>query len=95
VSENATACPSCGAGIIGASASRDYVAKLMAALSHPEPTTPIRAATILGRLAPAEAVAPLLHVLRGPADAYIKSAAAETLGEIGAQEAREVLAEAR
>ena len=93
VSEKARVCPACGADIGELSANRDYIEKLIAALAHPEPTTPIRAAAILGRLKAHQAVEPLVNVLRGPADPYLKTAAAEALGAIGAGEAREALTE--
>jgi HEAT repeat protein len=86
-------CPACSANIAELSAQQDYVSKLIAALEHPEPTTPIRAAWILGQLKTATAVAPLLKVVRGSTDPYIKAAAAEALGEIGGQQAHQTLTE--
>jgi HEAT repeat protein len=87
VIEAVTTCPSCGADIVAVTANRNYVTKLIAALSHPEPTTPIRAAAILGQLKAADAIKPLLSLLRSEADPYIKAAAAEALGEIGGSQA--------
>jgi HEAT repeat protein len=72
---------------------RDYVAKLIAALSHSEPTTPIRAAGILGKLKVRAATGPLLELLQGNADPYIKAAAVEALGAIGDPAVRGMLAE--
>lgn len=86
-------CPHCGVDIPGLLDQRDYVAKLIAALSHPEPTTPIRAAWILGKLRAKSAVVPLLTLLQGDADLFVKAAAVEALGQIGDTSARMVLAE--
>jgi HEAT repeat protein len=72
---------------------RDYVAKLIAALTHPEASTPIRAAWILGRLRASAAVGPLVTLLEGDADVFIKMAAVEALGQIGDPSARPLLAE--
>ncbi len=86
-------CPHCRVQIATMLDQRDYVAKLIAALSHPEPTTPIRAAWILGRLRAEQAVTPLLEVLRGTADQYIKAAAVEALGQIGGPHVQATLRE--
>ena len=91
--EGAAACPRCSADVRGVLDGRSYVAKLVAALSHPEPTTPIRAAKTLGELKAAEAVGPLLDLARRPPDPFIQAAAVEALGRIGAAEARPVLAD--
>ena len=37
-------CPACGADVEAVSRERTYVEKLIAALDHPEPETPVRAA---------------------------------------------------
>jgi HEAT repeat protein len=71
---------------------RDYVAKLIAALTHPEATTPVRAAWILGMLRAKSAVGPLLSLIQGGADLFAKAAAVEALGQIGDPAARSVLA---
>lgn len=91
--EGAATCPCCSADVQGVTDSRSYTAKLVAALSHPEPTTPVRAAKILGELRAAEAVGPLLDLVRQTRDPYTQAAAAEALGRIGAAESWPVLAE--
>jgi HEAT repeat protein len=86
-------CPGCGADIPAVLDQRSYVDKLIAALSHPEPSTPIRAAWILGKLRTKAAVVPLLELLRGKSDLYTKAAAIEALGQIGEPSVRPTLAE--
>ena len=73
-------CAWCGAPT---DAPGDYVDKLIRALQHPEPSTPVRAATILGRLRDRRAVGPLLAVLRTTHDGFLLAAAARALGQIG------------
>lgn len=91
VEETDRVCPHCGVDIQNVLDQRDYVAKLIAALTHPEATTPIRAAWILGRLRAKAAVSPLLTLLQGDADVFVKSAAVQALGQIGDESARPVL----
>jgi HEAT repeat protein len=92
VDQAVTFCPHCGVDIQNALDQRDYIAKLIAALTHPEASTPIRAAWILGRLRASAAVGPLMTLLQGNADVYIKMAAVEALGRIGDANARPLLA---
>lgn len=56
---------------------------MLRALQHPEPTIPIRAATILGELGSQAAVSPLLDLARQSPDPYIQEAAVVALGRIG------------
>lgn len=86
-------CPHCSVDIFKVLEGRDYVAKLIAALSHPEPTTTVRAAWILGKLRARQAAEPLLHLISGDADVFAKAAAMEALGQIGDPRAKLVLAE--
>jgi HEAT repeat protein len=79
----ATICPACGADVERLSDERSYVQKLMAALSHPEPQTPVRAAWLLGQLRAAEAVPVLTRVVQESSDPYLVEAAVEALGRIG------------
>jgi len=60
-----------------------FVAKLIRALNHREPQTPIRAAYILGKLKAREAITALLKVIHESADMFLVAAAVEALGEIG------------
>jgi HEAT repeat protein len=78
----ASVCPQCGADVHDFEG-EDYAAKLIRALGHPEPTLPIRAATILGELRSRAAVEPLLKVAASTTDPYIQEAAVEALGRIG------------
>ncbi len=84
------ACRRCGAELLPDGA--DYASKLISALEHPEPETPIRAAWILGELRERRAVDPLMRVLEKGTDPYILAAAAEALGKIGDDRATDVLA---
>lgn len=75
-------CPACGADI-HALAQESYEEKLIRALHHPEPTTPIRAATILGELRSRAAVEPLINLVYSSSDPYIQEAGVIALGRIG------------
>jgi HEAT repeat protein len=89
VSPEARVCPACGADLgeeIG-----DYLAKLIAALHHPEPLTQRRAAYILGLLRNPDAVEALVAVLVSAADPYVRGEAARALGAIGGEQAWTVL----
>jgi HEAT repeat protein len=83
VAESATICPKCGDDIVARQARSDYVEKLIAALRHPEPTTPIRAAWILGERREPVAVEPLCRLVRESRDAFIVESVVEALGKIG------------
>ncbi len=78
----ALVCPICGADV-RCLADETYEQKLIRALDHPEPTVPIRAATILGELGSRAAVEPLIKVARSGPDPYIQEAAIAALGCIG------------
>jgi HEAT repeat protein len=65
------------------SLARDYVEKLIAALDHPEPTTPVRAAWILGTRKERSAVPRLIRLVRESVDPYLVEAAVEALAGIG------------
>ncbi len=91
VGESATICPKCGDDIAARQARANYVEKLIAALEHPEPTTPIRAAWILSERRERTAVEPLCRLVRDSADAFIVEAAVEALGKIGDRRALAVL----
>jgi HEAT repeat protein len=91
VEEQDRVCPRCGVDIPALVQSRGYVDSLIAALSHPEPGTPIRAAWVLGQLRAAKAVEPLIRLLESDADIYQKGAAVQALGRIGDLRARPIL----
>lgn len=80
LSADINVCPDCGTNIRTFWNETDYVDKLINALGHPEPTTPIRAASILGQLQDDRAVEPLINLLEGSRDIYIACAAVEALG---------------
>jgi HEAT repeat protein len=75
-------CRSCGASLIPVS-EENYVTKLIKALRHPEPSTPIRAAWILGNRKEIQAVPQLLILLQSSSDPYILSSVVNALGQIG------------
>lgn len=62
---------------------KSYTEKLIRALHHPEPETPIRAAHILGLMMCREAVSELITVMRSSTDAFITTACIEALSRIG------------
>ena len=84
-------CPNCGLNIRELWASKDYVEKLILALKHPEKSTPIRAAWILGKLRESRAVTALIELIEKTEDVYLMIAAVKSLGKIGTCEAIESL----
>jgi len=84
-------CPYCGLDIQEFWKSQDYVEKLILALQHPEPETPIRAAWLLGQLKDTRAVQPLIDLVNETKDVYIARAAVRALGEIDSPEACQFL----
>lgn len=89
--EELARCPDCGLDIKEYYDSRDYVDKLIAALRHPEPETPVRAAWLLGKIKDMRAVEPLIELVRETADVYAVRTGVEALGEIGSEQALEFL----
>ena len=90
--EDVSPCPHCGLDIRAAWDSKDYVEKLIVALQHPEPSTPIRAAWLLGELGNPRAVQPLIDLFNRTEDPYILRAAAKALGRFDNDKAREFVA---
>jgi HEAT repeat protein len=90
IDKAAAVCPACGSHQeqLGR---ESFVAKLIRALRHPEPETPIRAAYILGELRASEAVDELAGILYSSPDPYIAAACAEALGKIGGASALRAL----
>lgn len=84
-------CPRCGADAEREWTAKDYVAKLRAALHHREPTTPLRAAWVLGRLQSREAVVDLMELAEHSPDLFLRRAAIEALGWIGGPESLPLL----
>ena len=89
-----TVCPNCGADLRNL-AGETYEQKLIRALRHPEPTVPIRAATILGQLGSQAAVEPLMEIAVSNTDPYIQEAAVVALGRIGDHRAARCLTRLR
>ena len=85
--EDLAGCPRCGVDIHAFWDSKDMAEKLILALAHPEPETPIRAAWILGERREAGAAAALAALVRRTKDVYVATAAVEALGKIGTREA--------
>ena len=94
VPESATICPHCGDNIQARRAKADYADKLIAALRHPEPTTPVRAAWILGERRERKAIEPLMRLVQDSRDPFIVEAAVEALGKVGDECAREAIVSA-
>jgi hypothetical protein len=72
-------CPSCGVDL--ADVRQDDTEKLIAALHHPEPLTQRCAAYLLRLRAESSAVQPLIEVLDGDADVYVRAEAACSLAD--------------
>jgi DNA-directed RNA polymerase subunit RPC12/RpoP len=75
-------CPYCGAEILESWRSKDYVEKLIVALEHPEPSTPIRAAWLLGQSRERRAIEPLKRLAKTTRDLYISQAAIQALSQM-------------
>lgn len=75
-------CPDCGADL-QRHAEESYEKKLIGALRHPEPTVPVRAAMVLGKLRYAEATPALIEAAMNTKDPYLQEAIAQALGAIG------------
>lgn len=83
VSEHATTCPHCYDNISERISQADYTDKLIAALRHKEPMTPVRAAWILGERHEQKAVSALTKIVRRANDAFLVESAVEALRKIG------------
>jgi hypothetical protein len=89
--EDMSVCPSCDLRIYEFWESLDYVEKLIVALNHPEPSTPVRAAHLLGRLGDQRAVPALIRTVESTRDVYLARASIRALGELGSPEAIQFL----
>lgn len=83
VPETATICPHCHTNISERISQAGYTDKLIAALRHKEPTTPVRAAWILGERREEKAVSALTKIVKKAKDAFLVESAVEALGKIG------------
>jgi len=84
-------CRICGCDIQEYLAEKSYAQRLIEALNHPDPTTRLRVAFILGRRRESEAVPFLARKVRESRDLYIGLACLEALLEIGDEAALEEL----
>ncbi|MGB9475740.1 MAG: HEAT repeat domain-containing protein [Candidatus Udaeobacter sp.] len=87
VPESATICPHCHTNISERISEADYTDKLIAALRHKEPMTPVRAAWILGERCEHRAVPALAKIVKKAKDAFLVESAVEALGKIGGETA--------
>ena len=76
-------CPDCNFNIKEFYNSKDYIDKLIQALHSPEPSTPVRAAMVLGKLRDVRAVQPLMECVEKNKDVYLVLEAVRALGNIG------------
>jgi HEAT repeat protein len=83
VSEQAKTCSHCHENISERISQTNYVHKLIAALRHKEPTTPVRAAWILGERREQQALPALTRIVKKSTDAFLVESAVEALGKIG------------
>jgi HEAT repeat protein len=91
VPETATVCPHCHADILERITQADYADKLIAALRHKEPMTPLRAAWILGERREQKAAPALAKIVRKAKDAFLVENAVEALGKIGGRAASDAI----
>src|SRR3972149_10363968 len=70
-------CPYCKVDVERLTLEQDYAQKLIAALDHPEPTTPVRVAWILGVRKETRAIPRLARPVRESDDPYIVEAGGE------------------
>ena len=90
IKKDVAICTHCGADQTSLT-KETFVEKLIRALHHPEPETPIRAAFVLGNLRAQEAVPALVRLLHESPDPYIAAACAEALGRVGGTDALSAL----
>ncbi len=83
VPESVTICPHCHTNISERISEAEYTDKLIAALRHKEPMTPVRAAWILGERREQRAVPALTKIVKKAKDAFLVESAVEALGKIG------------
>lgn len=84
-------CANCGLDVVEFYKNKDYVEKLIIALRHPEPETPVRAAWILGEIGDARAIEPLAGLVIRTPDVYIASAAVKALARFDNPRVKEFL----
>jgi HEAT repeat protein len=87
VAERATICPHCHTDICEQISKSDYTDKLISALRHKEPMTPVRAAWVLGERRERRAAPALTKIVKKAKDAFLVESAVEALGKIGGEAA--------
>ena len=83
------ACPQCGINVADFWGRKDLVEKLIHSLQHPEPSTPVRAAWLLGRIKDPRAVEPLIRVIQDTRDFYLAREAVRALKQFATEEAQQ------
>ncbi len=91
IGEREDPCPRCGCQVAERLDGASYTERLIAALSHPEPETPLRAATILGMRRDHDAVFHLVRTAESTKDPYLAMACLEALARIGGRAAWEAV----
>jgi len=91
VPEEEDLCRVCGCRISAYLEGKSYSERLIKALEHPEPTTPVRAAYILGMRKEPQAVPALAWKANATSDVFLALACVEALARIGTSEALEQL----
>ncbi len=81
ISKEAKVCPHCGTNQT-ALEQESFIQKLIRALKHPEPSTPVRAAEILGELKAKEALHYLIDLTKTSTDPFIIKAALSSIKKI-------------
>ena len=84
------ACPNCGANQ-HTLRKESFTDKLINALNHPEPSTPIRAANILGKLKSKEAIPFLINRLEKERDPFIIKAFVDALLNLDAANTKKLI----
>lgn len=90
--EDAPICPHCGAEISRVLAAKSYPERLADALRHPEPTTPLRVAHVLGLRREAAAVPVLAEHARETKEIYLCLECLTALARIGTPAAWDAVA---
>jgi HEAT repeat protein len=89
LAEERPKCPACGCDVAAYLAGKTYTQRLIEALSHPEPETPVRVAYILGLRGDREAVPALVATASRTPDVYLAMACLDALARIGGREAED------
>lgn len=84
-------CPFCQLDIRAFWESKDWVDKLAIALGHPDRSTALRAAWLLGKIKAPRSVPILAEAVQATSDLYLAREIVRALAEIDGREAREVL----